>query len=151
MTLTAMSPAVEERLARGGIADHDRVRIEGSLLGRPGRNAVQESCDVGNGVQAEIELGHALVRTPHQSDRVDDLALLIGEHQGRAQQIRAAFPAATIRSMTKTAVDAEYLLAASNLRRVTRWTRSITGGSVRGPHEELQKHHQAESPFHIVT
>src|ERR1700722_16259532 len=147
MTLTAMSPAVEERLAHRGIADHDRARIEGGLLGSPGRNAVQIGRDGGYGVQAEIKLGHTLVRAPRQRDRVDGLAFLIGEHQGRAQQIRTALPAATIRSMTKTAVDAEYLLTASNLRRVTRWTRSITRGSVRGPHlPSPQQTDSGESP-----
>src|SRR5579859_1408675 len=111
MALNAMPLAVEVGFARRRIAHQDRFGIEPRRIPCP-IQTVQKGSNGGDAGGAQVKFRHAPGLPTILHNCRDDLAVLIGEYHGRAQQIWSALAAACVRAMTEAAVDAEDLLAA---------------------------------------
>ena len=94
---------VEVRLARLGVADDDASAASGATRRSRRRGTSAGSGDVGHLIRLEGELRHgAAALLDH---RTDQFAVLVGEHDRRAQQARPAVAAARILAVAEGAVD----------------------------------------------
>jgi hypothetical protein len=78
--------------------------------------AVYVGRDIGDGGLRQIEFRHALVHATVLYDRADQFAVAIVQDQFGADQVRTAFTASRIRSVTERAVHSEYCFAAADGR-----------------------------------
>ena len=78
---------------------------------------MNERGDVGDLLVGHRELRHAGAAAAHH--RGHQLALVVGEHQRRAQQTRSAIAAAGVRAVTELAIHAVQAFAALDRRRIS--------------------------------
>src|SRR5690349_12048356 len=110
MTRGTTALSVEIRLPGARITDQNALFLE-CTFAAGGINAVQKSCDVSNLLPAHVKFRHAPVSSSILHNRRQDLALLIIQHQWRAQQIGPDLAAMGIRAMAEGAVGAVQLFA----------------------------------------
>ena len=120
---------VEVRLSGGGVADDDARRLETGLVVAGGTEGVQERRDVGHLRVRKRELRHA--GAPGTDDRRDQLSVVVGEDDLRAQQARPAVAAAGVGAVAELAVDAVERLAALDRRGIARRTHRIVEAPLR--------------------
>src|SRR3954471_9468133 len=97
--MTRAARRVEERLARLRVADDDARRLDPGFVVAGGAEGVDERGDVRDLLVGEREFRHP--RTSAADDRRDQLAVLIVEHDARAQQAGAAVAAARVGAVTE--------------------------------------------------
>src|SRR5262249_30249622 len=96
----------EVRLSRLRVADDDARRLHARRVVAGGGEAVDEGDDVLNLRVCEAEPGPPAVGAAVLHHRRDQLAVLVVEDDGRAQQARSAVAAARVRAVAERAVDA---------------------------------------------
>src|SRR5207249_1805927 len=129
VALRAVSRAVEIGFPFLGVAHQDIEGAGRATIGQ--RLAVQPGSDVGDLRRTQREFWHTAAGNPVLDDRRDELAVLIGEHQLRTNQVRSRFSAPGVRAMAEAAIAPEDLLAMGNLLGKSRRTHRILWSTLR--------------------